>query len=95
MTQRQSTPTLTRFPLARGLAGLAGLVVAVATLLPVAAAAATRSEVKRMVVEGAPKAELKDQALGEGMLTLRRVGLLNAIRGVTSVEEVLRITVAD
>ena len=26
------------------------------------------------------------------MLTLRRVGILNAIRGVTSVEEVLRIT---
>jgi hypothetical protein len=31
----------------------------------------------------------------EGLLTLRRVGVLNAARGVTSVEEVLRITLDD
>tara|TARA_R110002126_G_scaffold11114_9_gene50443 strand:+ start:1195 stop:2898 length:1704 start_codon:yes stop_codon:yes gene_type:complete len=49
----------------------------------------------RMVVEGKPADEIKAQALEEGMLTLRRVGILNAIRGVTSVEEVLRITLDD
>lgn len=49
----------------------------------------------RMIVEGRPADEIKIQALEEGMLTLRRVGLLNAIRGVTSVEEVLRITLDD
>ena len=34
-------------------------------------------------------------AIDEGLLTLRRVGVLNAMRGVTSVEEVLRITLDD
>ena len=29
------------------------------------------------------------------MLTLRRVGILNALRGVTSLEEVLRVTLGD
>jgi type II secretory ATPase GspE/PulE/Tfp pilus assembly ATPase PilB-like protein len=29
------------------------------------------------------------------MLTLRRVGLLNAMRGRTSIEEVLRVTLGD
>ncbi len=50
---------------------------------------------RRMVVEGKSKDELKIQAVEEGMLTLRRVGLLNVLRGVTSVPEVLRITLDD
>ena len=50
---------------------------------------------RRMVVEGKPKDELKLQAIEEGMLTLRRVGVLNAMRGITSVQEVLRITLDD
>ena len=49
---------------------------------------------RRMVVEGASTDELKEQALEEGMITLRRVGLLKALRGVTSVEEVLRVTLS-
>jgi type II secretory ATPase GspE/PulE/Tfp pilus assembly ATPase PilB-like protein len=48
-----------------------------------------------MVVEGKPKDELKLQAIKEGMLTLRRVGLLNAMRGITSLQEILRITIDD
>ena len=50
---------------------------------------------RRMVVEGASADEFKAQAIDEGLLTLRRVGVLNAMRGVTSVEEVLRITLDD
>ncbi|MEM6672771.1 MAG: ATPase, T2SS/T4P/T4SS family [Planctomycetota bacterium] len=50
---------------------------------------------RRMVVEGQPKDEIKLQAIEEGMLTLRRVGNLNALRGITSVQEVLRITLDD
>ena len=50
---------------------------------------------RRMVVEGASADELKAQAVDEGLLTLRRVGVLNAMRGITSVEEVLRITLDD
>jgi type IV pilus assembly protein PilB len=49
-------------------------------------------ELRRLVVEGAPKDTLKQRAIQEGMLTLRRVGLLNAMRGVTSIQEVLRVT---
>ena len=36
--------------------------------------------------------ELKEKAIADGMLTLRRVALLNAMRGVTSIQEVLRVT---
>ena len=50
---------------------------------------------KRMVVEGRSAQELKDEAIRQGMLTLRRVGILNTIRGVTSLEEVLRVTLDD
>lgn len=53
------------------------------------------AKLKRMVVEGRPVDELKNQALEDGLITLRRVGLLNAARGVTSVEEVLRVTLGD
>jgi len=51
--------------------------------------------IKRMVVERANAADIKEQALKEGMLTLRRCGLLNAARGITSIEEVERSTMAD
>jgi type IV pilus assembly protein PilB len=51
--------------------------------------------IKRMVVEGKSVDELKARAIENGMLTLRRVGLLNAMRGKTSLEEVLRVTMPD
>jgi len=52
-------------------------------------------ELKRMVVEGRSANELKEVALRNGMLSLRRVGLLNAMRGVSSLEEVLSVTLED
>jgi type IV pilus assembly protein PilB len=51
--------------------------------------------VKRMIVERAHLADIKLQALKEGMLTLRRCGLLNASRGKTSLEEIESVTMAD
>ncbi|MFC1706478.1 GspE/PulE family protein [Planctomycetota bacterium] len=51
--------------------------------------------IKRMVLEGATAPDIKDAAVEEGMITLRRCGLLNAVRGKTTVEEVLRGTAAD
>jgi type IV pilus assembly protein PilB len=51
--------------------------------------------VKRMVVDRAHVSDIKKQALSEGMLTLRRCGLLNAARGVTSLQEVEAQTMAD
>ncbi len=52
--------------------------------------------IKRMIVKGAAVMDVKAYAMeSEGMITLRRAGLRNAVRGVTSVEEVLRVTMAD
>ncbi len=50
---------------------------------------------KRMVVEGRSVQELKAEGLRQGMVTLRRTGLFNVARGRTSLEEVLRVTMAD
>ncbi len=52
-------------------------------------------KLKRMIVEGRSVHDLKAEAVAQGMLTLRRVGLLNAMRGRTSLEEVLRVTLED
>ncbi|QDU68778.1 GspE/PulE family protein [Engelhardtia mirabilis] len=51
--------------------------------------------IKRMVVEGASVHEIKSEAINQGMVTLRRAGLMNAKRGKSSLEEVLRVTMAD
>ncbi len=50
---------------------------------------------KRMVVEGRSVHDIKSEAIRQGMQTLRRIGILNAIRGRTSLEEVLRVTLED
>jgi type IV pilus assembly protein PilB len=52
-------------------------------------------ELKRMVVEGRSAAEMKEAAVRGGMISLRRVGLLNAMRGISSLEEVLSVTLVD
>lgn len=51
--------------------------------------------IKRMVIERAANQDIKVQALSEGMLTLRKCALLNCMRGITSLEEVERVTMAD
>jgi type IV pilus assembly protein PilB len=51
--------------------------------------------VRRMVVDGHSAIEVRAKAIEEGMITLRRAALLNALRGNTSIEEVLRVTLAD
>ena len=50
---------------------------------------------KRMVIERRSAVEIKNEAIRQGMLSLRRVGLLNVARGKTSLEEVLRTTIDD
>ena len=53
-------------------------------------------DVKRMVIQGKSALDIKNHSiLEEGMITLRRAAVLNAIRGVTSIEEVLRVTMPD
>jgi len=53
------------------------------------------AELKRMVVAGRSSLELKAEAVRQGMQTLRQVGIENAMRGRTSLAEVLRVTLAD
>jgi type IV pilus assembly protein PilB len=52
-------------------------------------------EVRRLIVARANVMDVKKQALSEGMLTLRRCGMLAAMRGRTTLEEVVRSTMAD
>ncbi len=49
-------------------------------------------ELRRMILRGASAAELKDQAIEEGMLTLRMDGLVKIKKGVTTLEEVVKET---
>jgi type IV pilus assembly protein PilB len=52
-------------------------------------------ELRRLIIEGASVHDIKHTAMRNGMISLRRVGLLNAMRGRTSLEEVLRVTMGD
>ncbi len=53
------------------------------------------SEIKEMVLEGAAADELKKTAVRFGMKTLRMSGLTKVEEGVTSIEEVMRVTFGD
>jgi type IV pilus assembly protein PilB len=52
-------------------------------------------DMRRVISAGANALEIKKKALEQGMLTLRQVGLRNAVRGKTSLEEVVSITMSD
>jgi type IV pilus assembly protein PilB len=49
-------------------------------------------ELRRMILRGASVAELRDQAVAEGMLTLRMDGIVKVKKGVTTLEEVVKET---
>jgi type IV pilus assembly protein PilB len=49
-------------------------------------------EVRRMILRGASAAELRDQAVEDGMLTLRMDGIVKIKKGVTTLEEVVKET---
>ncbi len=51
--------------------------------------------IKRIIIDGGSVLDIKKKALEEGMITLRRCGLLNALRGKTSLEEVVSVTMVD
>jgi type IV pilus assembly protein PilB len=51
--------------------------------------------IRRLIVGGGSAIEIKAAALEDGLITLRRCGLLNVLRGKTSVEEVLNATISD
>ncbi len=53
------------------------------------------TEVKKAIIQGKSAVDIKQLALEQGMISLRRCGLLNAMRGNTSLEEVHNVTMAD
>lgn len=52
-------------------------------------------DIKDMILSRSQSKEIKRRAMENGMITLRRSGLLKIMDGITSVEEVLRETIKD
>lgn len=48
--------------------------------------------IQKLIVANATNNQIQDQAIAEGMITMQTDGLIKAIRGNTTVEEVLRVT---
>jgi type IV pilus assembly protein PilB len=51
-------------------------------------------ELRRLILRGGSVAEIRDQAVADGMLTLRMDGMKKVERGVTTLEEVIKETAA-
>ena len=51
-------------------------------------------EIRDLILRNAPTAEIREMAISQGMKTLRQSGLLKVLEGTTTVEEVLRVTLA-
>jgi type II secretory ATPase GspE/PulE/Tfp pilus assembly ATPase PilB-like protein len=49
-------------------------------------------ELRRMILRGSSVAELREQAVTDGMLTLRMDGIKKVERGITTLEEVVKET---
>jgi type IV pilus assembly protein PilB len=52
-------------------------------------------EIRDMILRGASTAELRAVAQSQGTKTLRQAGLVKVLEGTTTIEEVLRVTVAE
>ncbi|KAA0259305.1 type IV-A pilus assembly ATPase PilB [Deferribacter autotrophicus] len=51
--------------------------------------------IRELILRGANATEIKKMAVEEGMMTLRRSGLEKVKKGITTIEEVVRVTFAD
>ncbi|MDD5568108.1 MAG: ATPase, T2SS/T4P/T4SS family [Candidatus Omnitrophica bacterium] len=51
--------------------------------------------IRKLILENAPERMIKEQARREGMHTLREDGIAQALKGLTSLEEVFRVTAPD
>ena len=48
--------------------------------------------IQKMIVANATSNQIQDQAISEGMMTMQTDGLIKALRGSTTIEEILRVT---
>ena len=53
---------------------------------------ANSNEVQKLIVANATSTDIQNQAIKEGMMTMQVDGFIKALRGQTSVEEILRVT---
>jgi type IV pilus assembly protein PilB len=51
-------------------------------------------DLRQLILKDAPAAEIREEAERQGMKTLRQAGLLKVLEGTTTVQEVLRVTLA-
>jgi type IV pilus assembly protein PilB len=51
--------------------------------------------VRRMVLDGLNEDQIKSKAMGEGLITLRKSGIKKILDGITTVDEVRAVTLAD
>ncbi len=51
--------------------------------------------IKNLILHAAPEYEIKEAGRAEGMMTLRENGLSKILKGITTPEEVMRVTVKD
>jgi type IV pilus assembly protein PilB len=51
--------------------------------------------IRRLIIKRASSAVVKNQAVSEGMKTLRMVGIDKALEGITTLEEIWRVTAED
>jgi type IV pilus assembly protein PilB len=54
-----------------------------------------REELRELILKGATALEIKQTAVRLGMTTLRKSGVARLREGVTTLEEILRVTKAD
>ncbi len=52
-------------------------------------------EIRKIINRAGSATEIKEAAIAHGMITLRRAGIQNMLKGTTSGEEVLNVSVAD
>ncbi|MCA9055953.1 MAG: type II/IV secretion system protein, partial [Planctomycetaceae bacterium] len=53
------------------------------------------ADIRKLCAESASTGDIRNHALEHGMMTLRQSGYRKAIEGITSLEDVLRITRGD
>ena len=53
------------------------------------------ANIRRLIMNNATEAQIKEQARSSGMITLREDGIAKARQGLTTLEEIIRVTVGD
>ncbi len=52
-------------------------------------------EIREMILNKAPLSEIKEKAIEQGMITLREAAILKMKRGLTTIDEVIRVTAEE